>query len=354
MIKFQVPRSSKPGIPYSQLGHCNKDILEENLELITILVLERLRRLGSPEFEKRTKDASPLDLVEAGYVDLVRVFVKNEPHSASKLKSNRWRLICCVSIVDQLVERLLCSAQNKAEIGTWKTIPSAPGLGLTRDHDLAEFRHRIKNLSPNGLAEADVVGWDWSVQPWEIDLDTECRIELGNMRGFPARVLRARAHCLKHAVLSIPDGRLFRLAHPGIQLSGSYNTSSTNSRMRVAVALLAGAKWAVAMGDDCLEDPVADAEQIYARYGHPLKMYVRRSCGDPFEFCSTLFTEAGAWPVDGTKTLYRLIEQKTISDELHSQFAMEIRNSPRRDEFFDCVTRVLTANGKGGRGKSLD
>jgi hypothetical protein len=286
-----------------------------------------------------------VELVKLGYCDPVRDFTKKEPHSTRKTKSGRMRQIAAVSIVDQLIERLLCATQNKKEIDVWYKIPSAPGLGLSDDAQLSALYQRIISMMADGEgAEADIEGWDWSVKSWELMWEAEARIKLGNFSDRTALILRNRFHCVANSVYAMPDGNLIVLKEPGVQLSGCYNTSSTNSRLRVLIAYLIGALWAIAMGDDCVEEAVDNAQEKYLALGHRVKMYNRRK--KEFEFCSNLFSEAGAWPVDGTKTLYRLLEQKKITPEFQVQFRNEMRNSPRLLEFLQSVERVLTAGGQ--------
>jgi hypothetical protein len=332
----RLPKDSKPGAPYTVLGNDNKDILVDHRDFILDAASQRLELLSTLD----CSTMSPEDLVVCGCVDPVRLFIKGEPHSNRKVSQSRWRLIMAVSAVDQLVERILSDAQNKTEIANWKTIPSAPGVGLSDDKALRELYERIKS-QPGELAEADVTGWDWSVKQWELLLEGEMRADLCDATPWLRRIFLNREYCVANAVYLLPDGTLVDKTVPGVQCSGRYNTSSGNSRLRVLIALLCGADWAFAMGDDCLENYQPDALEKYEALGHPLKMYNKRD--KEFEFCSLLFTPTVIHPVDGTKTLFNLIEQKEITPELLSQFQMEMRNHPRRHEFNDCVGRV-----KGG------
>lgn len=338
-IKFhitQLPGDSKPGVPYSALGNTNKDIWAEHEELMIKLTIERLRKLALGDLSNHTAQ----QLVHEGFCDPVSVFIKGEPHSSRKLESKRWRLIMAISAVDQMVERLLSNDQNKKEISMWNRIPSAPGIGLSDDAELRKFYERVRKAADGPLAEADVTGWDWSVQEWELLFEAELRASLCGASPMLTLMLRNREICAAMSLLALPDGRLIQKLHPGVQPSGRYNTSSTNSRLRVSVAYLVGAKWAFANGDDCLEDPVEDAKAKYAALGHPLKMYEIREEHEPFEFCSTLFTDTTQHPVDGTKTLYNLLEQKDISKELLEQFSREMRFHPRRGEFLALVEQL--------------
>lgn len=343
-INFIIDRLIKvdasPGVPLRALGAKNEDIIRDHRGLLVEAVINRLELLSGADLTSLT----PVELVKAGAVDPVRLFVKNEPHSANKRRQGRRRLIMSVALVDQVIERLLFSAQNKKEIATWMDCPSAPGLGLTDDEQLTDLRQRVFQLADGDIglaAEADVSGFDWSVQEWELKLDGRVRARLMGADDFLTRIINNRIHCLCNSVYVTTTGRLVSSPNAGVQLSGSYNTSSTNSRIRVLLAYMAGAAWAIAMGDDCVEEFVDGAPVVYESLGHKLKMYER--CDNGFEFCSTLFAaDRTPYPVDGTKTLYRLLEQKDITSELVAQFTNEIRNSPRREEFLAGVRRVLT------------
>jgi len=339
-LQNSIPKKSKPGVPYSKLGACNADIIENHQGFLVDAAMKRIEVLSTLD---PNKDYTAVELIQLGACDPVRVFIKKEPHSQRKFRSKRWRLIFAISIVDQLVERILSTAQNKKEIATWLYCPSAPGLSLTKDEDLNDIYQKIQDLRKNKpCAEADITGWDWSVKEWELKHEAEMRIKLGNFNPYAANICRMRFLCVSRSVYAFPNGELRILKGHGVQLSGCYNTSSTNSRLRVLVALLCGASWAMAMGDDCVEEHIDGAEEKYGDLGHPLKMYNMKTTD--FEFCSMLFKEDTAYPVDGTKTLYRLIEQKEITKELVMQFELEMRKSPRLNEFRACYQRVVEQN----------
>jgi hypothetical protein len=213
----QVVRSSKPGIPYHSDYTDNGVFVDQGLETLTKLVLDRLKLLCH-----MPAGLTATQIVAGGYADPVRVFVKNEPHSQKKVKQGRWRLIFAVSLVDQVIERIMCSAQNNAEIDGWKRCPSAPGLSLQSDENLKDLHdHVVRLAGGKPLAEADVTGWDWSVKEWELVFDGEIRIRLGGMQGFAAQVMRARVLCASRSVYCMPDGKLLAHKNGGVQISGS-------------------------------------------------------------------------------------------------------------------------------------
>lgn len=338
-LDHNVKLDSTPGFPYSAQYPTNKIFIHEARPLIHKLVFDRLERLERITPEELCQ-MSPLEIFKAGLSDPVKVFGKGEPHSTKKVSQKRWRLIMAVSLIDQLIERLIYGTQNTTEIRNWHNCPSAPGAGIGKDEDLATINRRIRELaakhSGGKIAEADISGFDWSVQEWELQEDAICRALLCDASPWLADLMFNRMTCMARSLLYLPNGNLVEIP-PGVMKSGSYVTSSTNSRIRVILAWLVGAAWAYAMGDDCLEDPVENAQAKYAALGHTCKMYETKTTD--FEFCSTIFTNAGAWPVDGTKTLYRLLEQPILTHELLFQFEREMRNHPRREEFLFAVAR---------------
>lgn len=227
-------------------------------------VASRLKALSTTECSEMTAEM----LVKVGLCDPIRVFVKNEPHSVTKLTDGRYRLIMSVSIVDQLVERVLCSEQNGLEIADYDRLPVKPGMGFSDDKvdAMGSYFDSFKTL-----VSSDVSGWDWSVSGDELRFDALRRISASGvpMDSAYAKALLARATCLGRSVIAFSDGSLVAQRRDGVQKSGSYNTSSGNSWIRVAAARYAGAARVAAMGDDCVDD--GTNPMIMASLGHGLK-----------------------------------------------------------------------------------
>lgn len=261
---------------------------------------------------------TPVELVKAGLRSPVRLFIKDEPHSRKKVLSGKWRLISGVSLSDQVFERLICSRQNLAEIESWESCSSKPGLGLDDDSLLTISGNLEDLLSRGELMAMDVRGWDWSVQDWELRADAESRRLLagaseGSLFAF---LLRVQAYCVANSVYVLPDGQVLSQVNPGVQLSGSYNTSSSNSRMRIIATLvarlLAGHPVTpvdmMAMGDDSVERYYEGVKEYLERLGHETKECVRHTTLPGVEFCSHVWKEDRfAEPVNPSKTLYRYL-----------------------------------------------
>lgn len=337
---------ASPGYPWCFWAPDKRGFIERIGEDGLIrLVWERLRALDTME----PSGYSAAGAVLNNCADPIRLFVKNELHSREKVQQGRMRLIMSVSVVDELIERFLCTDQNYMEIGEWATIPSKPGMGLDDD----SLHTIIGNLSEfSDPVQTDVSGFDWSVKGWMLQLEAEARILLNRSEQDSryARLMRNRVLCLSQAVLVLSNGQVFIQSKPGVQKSGSYNTSSTNSRIRWMLAQFAGAGRAMVMGDDAVEEYAAGALEKYAAYGMRMKEYKRTTLEEGVEFCATSFRRSvdQCQPVKWTKMLANLLTKKpaTELDELQllRQFEHEMRYSPHLD--FACSVIVLSGWGR--------
>lgn len=344
-------------------------------------------------------ELSSAELVQSGLCDPIRVFVKNEPHTREKADQRRWRLISSVSLVDQIVERLLFSKQNKQEIFNWMCLPSRPGMGISDRAVTGTLDHVESSLSEGVHAySSDISGFDWSVTGDELMWDAEMRCNLYGLQPQEAmaRCMMNRVRCLSFAVFAFSNGQFIQQTIPGVQKSGSYNTSSTNSRIRVAMAVEAGAVGAIAMGDDCVEflapshkdsvlrnyeasgkrvknldgpsddgvnlaaahyfygyDPIgslspasyAELLETAQHFGWEEVDYDPESTDDVLlDFCSRVYVrqEQGdyAFFKGGDKAFFRLIHQPYPNLSLLTQFAQEMKGNSQFLGYLYCLTRV--------------
>lgn len=308
---------------------------------------------------------TPEELVQNGICDPVKVFIKKEPHSLKKIAEGRLRPIASVSLLDQICTRLMCMRQNKAEIALWESCPSAPGMGLN-DDGLKIIWETAETFDKAGVVcETDISGWDWSMPQWELDLDAEIRAELQGVSAtsWMAHFLKVHAYCVGHSIYVLPDGEMCAQIIPGGQLSGDYNTSSTNSRGRTIATLASRYKCGLAnlskeeydkkfprlgikcMGDDSFEIWFEGLEDALASIGHVVKMCVQRPGLKDFEFCSQVFVESGvAYPVDFSKTLFRFLSHNPADprySEYRTQLLYYFRYLP--EESLQAVKRLADA-----------
>lgn len=341
------------GVPYAAFsGRKTNDkwvFDHESTEDLWETVRDRLFRLLNQDF------IDPVQAVKDGLVDPIRLFVKLEPHKMEKIRNKRYRLIASVSIVDQLVARMLFRDQNEEELLQHMAIPSKPGLGFSQDHQVLAFTESVAALAGTSaqdlvddwsryLTPTDCSGFDWSVPMWLLEDDLAVRNEL--TLGLPHGLRKMREtwlKCLGQSVFCLSNGLLLAQTSPGIQKSGSFNTSSTNSRMRYMLALYAGASWAVTMGDDALESVGSDLSQ-YARLG------IKCERAEEFDFCSHLFRAPDVViPKNLEKMVYGLLsgtspESPLLADRFSWLSALqsileEMRHMPR--DFVDMLIEQL-------------
>nr|WRQ64924.1 RNA-dependent RNA polymerase [Sobelivirales sp.] len=333
-----------------RLARSNGELLATHRELVVGLVVDRLRLIQQTSVEA-ARAMSAGQLVDAGLTDEVRLFVKNELHSELKVQQGRMRLIASISVLDQLVERVLNGPQNREEIRLWESIPSKPGLGL-HDEGLKSLEDQIRSI-PHA-ASSDVSGFDWSVSQWMLDWDAEVRGQL-SAAGCLSHMFLVRATCLGLSRFVFSDGVRWDQVTPGIQKSGSYNTSSTNSRLRVMLMWLTGIMLGydgggIAMGDDAVEtlrESESAMTDAYALLGFRLKEVSR---GGALEFCAYSFDLAGRFePVRWHKMLASMLATSPRDDEHRRELLValqyELRHSPHSDRAF----AVLHASGWGAR-----
>nr|UHS71594.1 MAG: putative RNA-dependent RNA polymerase [Barnaviridae sp.] len=280
--------------------------------------------------------------------DPVKLFIKNEPHKQSKIKEGRLRLIFSVSLADNIICRLLCTLQNSLEIENWESIPSKPGMGL-HDKGLEVLKSNVESIAKYGIpCETDIAGWDFCVNKDDFTMDADRRIALAVGQGTPwAKILKAHFYCMARKVVILSDGRMFAQVLPGIMPSGWYNTSSTNSAIRVythyAICWLQKLEPSIiAAGDDGVERIIQDAFESYLAFGKRVKMFNEVSCED-FSFCSTKFTDGTAYPENIAKQLYNLLCYKCLNEEDYysrrSDFLWEVRNHPNKVYLSQLVER---------------
>lgn len=323
-----------------KLGRTNGEVLDLHRSLVIEAVVERLNAIMACDDEEALRQMSAAEYVELGLTDEVRVFVKNELHSDVKVKQGRMRIIMSISLLDQLVERVLNGPQNNAEIAKWETIPSKPGMGL-HDEGLASLERQIRALG--NPVSSDISGFDWSVQQWMLDLDAEVRSQLCGANRL-SHMHAVRAILLGKSRFVFSDGVVWDQEFPGIQKSGSYNTSSTNSRIRVMCGWLVAKRRGevpaiIAMGDDAVENSTEPEmlREEYAKLGFEIK-----EVSTDIEFCAYAYDMRGGYkPVRWHKMLATFLTKEPRDDdhakELVCAAVHELRHSPHLQRLAEAI-----------------
>lgn len=348
---------ASPGLPLMEVYRTNYDVLEgEGEEYLVGVVLERMRRLSELPEELIHEGGDSMELVRLGCVDAVRMFVKNELHTAIKVLQERMRLIASVSVVDQIVERVLTSHLHKKEISDWRWGLVKPGMGL-HDAGLAALAAHFGVM--RRPAGTDARAWDWGVFYWLLMLAASLRswqfgCGLRSERTYTTMWER-RMHCLSLSVLVLSDGARYSEDYGGIMKSGSFWTSAINSWIRVVVAFLVALalqseRWdACAMGDDCVEDTGGVADPVvesvireYRKLGVSIK---EMEVGNEFEFCSYRFNLAAEkyQPARPWKLAAAFVYTWPCPGEYQSRrgdLSWELRHSPVKAEVMAVIDEV--------------
>lgn len=285
---------------------------------------------------------TPIELIDMNAADPVRIFIKNEPHKLSKLAIDNLRIIGSMTIVDEIVARILFGRQNTTDITHWMDIPSKPGIGLSSDQQMHDFVKK-SNLERK-WKYSDQTEFDWRHKPWIFEYELQIRERLCKPPPLWSRIARNHYYCIMNKLFVTSDGSIYQQKIPGVMPSGWYNTSSTNSRIRFLLAKIIKALDAQTMGDDCMEETemlAEEAQRAYAELGYILKNFETEP-----EFCSHILSNEYpyATPTDSSffKSLFRLLSNKSAHDfvERIDQFYYEYRHSPHLSRFGSLLQRA--------------
>lgn len=329
MLADELRREGFPGVPLASLGATNDALLKAHWDFIKAVVKERLGKLAARDYT--VEELAGGKSVEQGLCDAVKVFIKNEPHKLTKIRTGRLRLIWVMSMVDTLIDRLLWHKLTKSNIEHWQDTAAAPGMGATDEAFKVIWSDLERLCTKFGIDNSDVSGWDFSVKFWMQVCDY-----LGCLHTVRApygstfqRVARNRLKITATPMLVLGDGRAFIFNRLAFQVTGRLRTSDGNTRMRLTLAALRGVACR-AMGDDAVESALeSSAESFYASLG--FKVEGVRMAGPPGTvFCSYHHLSRGrAFNVNWGRMLFRFytsLQRGKVEWEHYAQLADELRH----------------------------
>jgi hypothetical protein len=246
--------------------------------------------------------------------------------------------------VDQLVERILFSNQNAVDIRSFAQIPSKPGFGMLDADAVDALRQNVEDMKGLDvpLVSTDMSNWDFTFQEWEWKAEYKLRAILAGAKMWDAwaGMSAVRIYALSMSVFALSDGSLFAQRIPGIMKSGSYLTSSTNSRIRAFGAHIRRSP-SITMGDDCVENGRVLQELVehYAHIGHCVKD--ARFCEDgKFEFCSHVITDNYIVPINWLKMVVNFIVRGEYDELSFQQLVTELKDADH-----EMIEEILARNG---------
>lgn len=374
-----VNMDASPGVPMMQFGSTNGDVILKERNLVLRLVKERIERLALISTSAVLDDESVEQHLRDGLLDPCRVFIKNEPHKKAKIREGRFRLIWSLSLLDQIIDRVLFSSMAEEEIRKFHRMASKGGAGLSTDEQQRELYQNIKMLLGKDFWTNDMKNWDWSFKRWQYEAFwVRCAFKMGfrkeeisiwlkvlSRKGLEfntydemeyifleipitIRLMWIRLFFMARVPIVLSDGRLLTHGTAGIMKSGLFITLMANSFNRALLSsfvsdyLEANSDAAIAMGDDCGEKLLGrgvhdeSIKHAYLRMGFTVTdlEHITNPDIQGFEFCSHRLYPAKAIPLNEVKiVLKHLVSKLRHTREQQFQLENDIRHAKNRDLF---------------------
>jgi hypothetical protein len=360
----QLNGNSSPGFPYEMDYPDNKSFVSGDPDRLVQLATDRIM-LYENLTDQRLQEVllmTPEGLIVNGFTDGTNVFIKNESHPKRKVDQGRYRIICSMSVVDQLVERWFYSDYHEALLGMYPNSPLSIGIGFS-DRENQLFASKIQLIQEifGTSFSSDVPGFDNTVSTAGIrsGLETieETTIYCSTTQKVKyRRVGTALAHVLTNRVYII-DSRMYVLPKPGKLPSGCYNTSVINSIIRITYAMYCHATYCQAAGDDAIDSFDGDIDHVLVLYKKRLEIdlrEVKKLTADHFEYCSHTYNKGsdGFWTAslnNYAKTFHKLFTGG-MNNEQVAAVAYEIRhNSDEVKTMFDNMLKTAVELRKPNR-----
>lgn len=345
--RAHVYMDSSPGYPWITAGLTKNYMVfdkygdEGVAEMVYTRLSSRLEALRSGDKLELSRD-----------YDVIKMFIKDEPHKLKKIREHRERLIASVSLIDQLCSACFFEPINDVTTLNWEKYPINLGFGLD-DNGAAKFvRKCLRWFGGRPVVGVDNSMWDWklfafiSLAGYLVMLTANPAIKrdkdslresydrwyTSDITGMSDYELLFYAdYLLTRFKLYEVDGDLYEVDN-GVWPSGHKATLLLNSWNRVLVCYSVGGLEIQTQGDDAVE-PIAGLTDRLAQYAtHGLVVEVSDTPdGAWFEFCSNYWFKQGySVPANAGKMIYGFFLKKP-SDELFRSFHHEFRNSPLYD-----------------------
>lgn len=318
----RVDRLSSPGYPYCRESTTNGEFLGWDGFKYQPDRVARLWHDVRSVFETCNADC------------MLRLFIKNEPHSKEKVASGRFRIILAAPLNIQICWHMVFDKMNDLEIDHCYHIPSQQGIVLPGGGWKQYTRQWKSRGYDTGL---DKRAWDWTVPGWLIDLELSFRHRMARGNRVDAWLEIATElyrTTFRDSKLLCSDGTVYIQEVPGVMKSGCVNTISANSHMQCMVHIFACREMCVSIhplpvccGDDTLQCQWQATDlSIYAKYGAIVK-----SASSSLEFVGHEFTEDGPIPLYFDKHVVKSLHVKDadLAQYFDAMARMYCKNRPQ-------------------------
>lgn len=334
----ELKLDSSPGYPYMLSARENGDIVDSGyLEEIQVIVRKRVEDWLDSSADRADSIArSAGSCIQQGLRDPVKVFGKNQ--GLPIRKNGLPRLICSVSLADQLVERILFTPFCEAVHAEYPKCPVMIGIGFNDEHaklvgDSFDF---LKTLTLN--VKSDVSGWEkgFSLHTALLSADVMSACHEGAPEHLESlsRAFRVWATTLVSVPWIFPDGTIWCREVLKIMTSGDFLTSYANSLGRLGVACMVGSV-ARSVGDDCCEGTNRCIQDLIDAY-NALNVRVRdvdTIIPTDFAFCSHRYyvDGDGVWRchhADPSRMLFEMASKSAWDPASDQSWLDELRYAP--------------------------
>lgn len=246
----------------------------------------------------------------SGGSDPLKVFVKQEPHSLSKIEEGRYRLISAVSLVDTMIDRILFGPMWRKALSRVLQTPCAVGWAPMHGG------WRLLNQKyPRGTLSIDKKAWDWTVRNWLVGVWRDILLELhpGAPDWWIARFEQRFSYLFGRARFRFADGVEVVQAYGGIMKSGCYLTLCLNSIGQTVMHVLACNRMGIdplldvplSFGDDIVMSPFEQQERYIAEL-NKLCIVKEAEVSTGVQFIGFLMVPHGFVPQYWEKHLFKL------------------------------------------------
>lgn len=270
-----------------------------------LMVIESLGKVGLRETVKERLEELLNDELDHRWVaDPVRVFVKFEPHSNKKVQQKRWRLIWGVSLVDQIIDRLLY--QDLCENSIQHASEQSAKVGFSFMKGGVQQLIQDYDDGKDNWISFDASQFDFTVAGWHLEMVAQLNKRLKNdsiiiKDALWDKLMLAREKAVAYGKFCFSDGQQFIKILPGMQLSGRYTTIDANSKIMILIRVMndvvngrpSSEKDIIAMGDDSVQNNIPDVDKFVneIRDIHGIKLTIESVKGKLVDqnFCSMDF-----------------------------------------------------------------
>lgn len=293
-VRDNLPEKS-PGAVYLRLNlMTNKDVFNTiGIEGIVTLVEKRIEQLKACK-----------TLEEARYVsDPVRLFVKREAHKMKKALQKRWRIIWGISLIDQIIDRILYDPVVQAEIQHCSEIPAKPGYSFKyggTDKLVRNYDNGSTDWQSFDCESFDITAAGWSLEGARELNERLCITPEGPVRSSWVQLSKMREQAVLYGSFVFSNGVVCKKTRPCIQPSGRLTTISTNCKIVVMLRFIyelehgriPHGKLLIAMGDDTVQDELKSPQHFVdwcALRGYKFTIESVQGLFPDQNFCSTEF-----------------------------------------------------------------